>query len=202
MKLGVTGGIASGKSTVIQLLHELGAVVVDSDAIARELTAPGTPLVTVIIDVFGSQYAMSGSDDALDRARLAHDVFQDPLLRKKLEALTLPPIIAELERRVQTIIADNPNATIAIETPLLFEAHMQAYFDKIMVVWCSLRFQRERLALRNPALTERELMERILSQISLEDKRAAADFVINSEKTLEDMRKDIAAVYAVLQLEG
>src|SRR5579862_6086702 len=130
--LGVTGGIASGKSTVTSMLGDLGAATISADAIAHELTAPGAPLTAEVLKAFGNEYAVKGKKDTLDRAKLAAHIFADTDARKKLESITHPPIIAEQERRVAALKDSGSFRLIALEIPLLFEAGMAAHVDKVL----------------------------------------------------------------------
>jgi len=195
MNLGITGGIASGKTTVLNILHDLGAAVVDADEIARQLTAPGTPLSFEIIRLFGIEYSVGGEPGTIDRAKLGAAIFHDPSLRSKLESATHSLIVGEIRLQMNAAKLANPKAVIAVEIPLLFEVGLDSLFDKVIVVWCSKRTQMKRLRARTPHLDDHSIMERIQSQMPLDDKRTKADFVIDTEKPLKHVKFEVSALY-------
>lgn len=192
--LGITGGIASGKSTVTAMLGELGAATISADAIAHELTAPGAPLTAEIIESFGPEYA-SGDSGALDRAKLASCIFADPEARRRLESITHPPIIAEQERRVTALKDSQSFKLIALEIPLLFEAGMAAHVDKVLVAYCARKTQLARLAERYPTLPQAELDARIDSQMPLTEKARLADYVVDTDQPLDDVRRQLSMLF-------
>lgn len=198
MNLGITGGIASGKSTVTRIFHDLGAITISADEIARRITAPGTPLAAEVLRVFGSQYAQIDDNQAIDRAHLAKDIFPNAALRKKLEAITHPAILAEINRLMKSSIESNKKALIAVEVPLLYEAGLTHMFDSVLVVSCPMSTQLARLKLRSPEQNEQDLIARINSQMPLSEKLTKADFVISSEVPLDAMAADVAALYEKL----
>jgi len=181
MKLiGLTGGIAMGKSTSAKLLRERGLSVVDTDDLAREVAAPGQPALAKIISAFGSQ--MLAADGSLRRDELARIVFADESRRKQLESILHPPI---RERWVSQVDSwkgeDKPLAVVVI--PLLFETGADNYFDKIVCTACSAKTQLARLATRN--WTPEQSQQRIRSQWPVEKKIALSHFVVWTEGALD-----------------
>ena len=185
--LGVTGGIASGKSTVACMLEEMGAPMIDFDVLAREVVAPGKPAWKEIVDYFGN--GVLQKDRSLNRAQLRDEVFQNPEKRKKLESMTHPRILDLYLTRVKEFRSASTPILQAV-IPLLFEANLQKLVHKILVVYIPWEMQRERLMKRDHI--SRAEAERILSaQMPLDEKMARADFVIHNEKGLEKTRKQV-----------
>ena len=174
-RIGLTGGIGSGKSTVAQMLVALGAVLVDSDAIARELTLPGGAAIPALREAFGAECL--DAMGALDRERMRALAFADPGVRRRLEALLHPMIGAETARRA----AAAGDATLVFDVPLLAESlHWRARVERILVVDCRVATQVERV-LRRPGWS-REAAERVVAQqASREARRAIADAVLFNE---------------------
>jgi dephospho-CoA kinase len=176
LRIGLTGGIGSGKSTVASLLAQHGAVIVDTDRIARELTLPGGAAVPAIATEFGS--ASIGADGGLDRARMRALVFADAREKRRLEAILHPLIGIETER--QTRAAAGAPAVV-FDVPLLVESgHWRARVDKVLVVDCSEATQVERVVARS-GWTEGAVRAVISQQASRERRRACADAVIHND---------------------
>ena len=174
-RIGLTGGIGSGKSTVAQMLVALGAVLVDSDAIARELTLPGGAAIPALREAFGAECL--DAQGALDRERMRALAFADPGVRRRLEALLHPMIGAETARRASAA----GDAPLVFDVPLLAESlHWRARVERILVVDCRVATQVERV-LRRPGWS-REAAERVVTQqASREARRAIADAVLFNE---------------------
>ena len=176
--LGLTGGIGSGKSTVSHRLAELGAVVIDADAIARRVTAPGGAAMPAIRAQFGDEFV--AADGALDRDRMRQRVFSDPLAKQQLEAIVHPLVGEETTRQTRAALAQQP-PVIVFDVPLLVEsAHWRERVDRILVVDCSPATQIERVVARNalePAAVERI----IAAQATREQRRAIANWVLRNE---------------------
>ena len=174
-RIGLTGGIGSGKSTVAQMLVALGAVLVDSDAIARELTLPGGAAIPALREAFGAECL--DAQGALDRERMRALAFADPGVRRRLEALLHPMIGAETARRANAA----GDAALVFDVPLLAESlHWRARVERILVVDCRVATQVERV-LRRPGWS-REAAERVVAQqASREARRAIADAVLFNE---------------------
>ena len=193
--VGLTGGIASGKTTVSKMFEELGAPIIDFDLIARQVVEPGTPALANIIDYFGRQVLQP--DGRLDRKRLSQIVFRDIEKRKKLESFTHPPIYQEFFKQVNDITAQKPNCIIQVVIPLLIELNLQYLFDTIVVVYVSAEEQIKRLAVRDGITTE-EAANILKAQLPIEDKKAFASFVVNNEQGLNETKKQVEAVWQEL----
>ena len=146
MKIGLTGGIASGKSTVARTFAALGAQVIDADAVAREIVPPGSPALAAIVGAFGSEVLRP--DGALDRARLGALVFADERKRLALEAILHPPILEEIDRRIAELERTGPGGIVVVEAALILELGLQDRYDTIVVVWAEPGQQERRLVAR------------------------------------------------------
>ena len=190
--MGLTGGVASGKSTVSMLLRSLGAVVVDADALAREVVAPGTPGLAAVVEEFGPE--MIGPDGALDRARLGAVVFADPARRAALEAIVHPLVRA----RAEEIEAAAPAGAVVVhDIPLLVETGQGSRFDAVLVVDVPVEVQVAR-AVGDRGWSEDEARSRIAAQAAREERLAAATYVIDNTGTIEDLRQRVAEVFVEL----
>lgn len=194
--VGITGGIASGKSTVSDMLEELGAPLIDFDQLARQVVEPGTPALAGITDYFGRQ--VLGEDGRLDRKKLSDIVFKDFEKRKKLESFTHPAIFEAFFQQVDEITANTPDAIIQSSIPLLVELNLQFLFDKLILVYISPEKQVERLVLRDK-ISEADAANILKSQLSIDEKVAYADFVINNEKSVEETKKQVNKVWRELK---
>ena len=194
--LGVTGGIASGKTTVANMLQELGAPIIDFDLLARKVVEPGTPALREIVDYFGKQ--VLHEDGTLDRKAVSDIVFRDFEKRKKLEGFTHPRIHEEFEKQVQEIAEKNPNAVIQVVIPLLIELNLQYMFHKILVVYIPMEEQVKRLAKRD-GITIEEAANILKSQLPIDEKVGYADFVIHNEKSPEEARKQVEDLWEKLK---
>lgn len=192
LRIGLTGGIASGKSTVADLLAECGAVVVDSDQLARDVVEPGTDGLARIVRRFGDQVI---TDGRLDRAALGRIVFNDADARRDLEAIVHPAVrsrAAELE------VAAGPDAVVVQMIPLLVETGQQDSFDAVIVVDVPEAIQRERLMARD-GMSAADADARIAAQTTRDQRNAAATVVIdNSSTDLDDLRRRVRTVYRQL----
>jgi len=188
--IGLTGGIASGKSLVAQVLRRLGCEVIDTDAIARDVVVPGTEGWQAVVTEFGPQ--ILAADGTIDRAKLASIIFADAGRREILNSLLHPLIIRAVGEQVAAIKARAPGAVVVVDVPLLIECNMQNDFDEVMVVWTPRETQIARLMTRD-GLGEEEARERIASQLPLDQKRECATFVVENdadrEKTAEQVEK-------------
>jgi dephospho-CoA kinase len=194
--LGVTGGIATGKSTVSKMLEELGAPLIDFDVLAREVVEPGKPAWKDIVDYFGRQILQE--DETIDRKGLSNVVFRDMEKRKKLESFTHPRIFEEFYRQVGEIAARIPEPIIQVGVPLLIELNLQYRFDKLLLVYIPRELQIERLMKRDGI--SREAAENIMkAQLPIDEKLGYADFVIHNEGSLEETRKQVADVWKKLK---
>jgi dephospho-CoA kinase len=189
MRVGLTGGIASGKSTVAQLLVDLGAVLIDGDALAREVVARGTPGLAQVVEEFGSEFLTAEGD--LDRAELGRIVFADEAARRRLEAITHPLIF---ERYAELEAAAAPGALVVHDIPLLAESGRADTFDEVIVVDAPPELQVERM-MRDRGWTREEAESRIAAQASREDRLAIATIVIENTGSLDDLRAEVRAVH-------
>ena len=182
MHVGLTGGVASGKSTVSAILRDLGAVVIDADVLAREVVAPGTPGLAAVVDEFGA--GVLGPDGGLDRARLGEVVFADPGRRASLEAIIHPLVRA---RAAELEAAAPAGALVVHDIPLLVETGQAGDFDAVVVVDVPEEVQVDR-AVRERGWTPDEARARIAAQATRAQRRAAATHLIDNSGTTEDLR--------------
>ena len=194
--LGVTGGIASGKSTVSEMLSELGSPLIDFDLIARQVVEPGTPGLAKIVDYFGHQ--VLAEDGTLDRRKLSDIVFGDMEKRKKLESFTHPLIYEEFFKQANEIAAKDPKAIIQVAVPLLIELNLQYLFDKLLVIHVPDKVQIERLAERD-GISREEAANILKAQLPIDDKLQFADFVVDNTKDLAYTRSQIEEIWERLQ---
>jgi dephospho-CoA kinase len=188
-RVGLTGGIGSGKSTVAAFFAELGAVVLDADAVARSVLEPGTPGLAAVAAAFPGVV----SDGALDREALAAVVFADPERRQQLEAITHPLIGQETARAAAAL----PAGTVCVhDVPLLVEAGLAPAYDVVVVVEAPLTVRLERLAHRG--LSEAAARERIEHQASDEQRRAVADVLLTNAGDLAALRAAVRQVWPVV----
>src|SRR5512143_163582 len=192
LKVGLTGGIGSGKTTVSAMLRELGAHVVDADVLAHEALEPRTPGYKKAVCIFGKRIV--GSDGRIDRRALADVVFADPEKRHLLERIVHPSVFAGFDRMVDELKEKEPDAVVFFDAALLIEtgAHMQ--MDRVVVVWCTPETQMKRLV-EKCGLTHHEAELRIVSQMSMDEKRGHADYVVDNDGTLDETRAQVERIY-------
>lgn len=194
--LGVTGGVASGKTVVSEMLADLGAPVIDFDLLSRMVVEPGKPAWNEIVDYFGEQVLQE--DKTLDRKKIAEIVFQDMEKRKKLEGFTHPRIGQEFVSHVYAYASKDPDAIIQVVVPLLIEFNMQHIFHKILVVYIPEELQIERLMARDSS--PRDMAANMLSaQMPIEEKKGYADFVVDNSGSLEETRKQAEKIWGELK---
>ncbi|WGL53919.1 dephospho-CoA kinase [Nocardioides sp. BP30] len=189
MRVGLTGGIASGKSTVSALLAELGAVVIDADQLARDVVAPGTPGLARIVDAFGPEVLTPGGE--MDRPKVGALVFADPDKLRMLEAIVHPLV---RERGAELEAAAPAGSVVVHDIPLLAETGQAERFDAVVVVDVPQETQIERL-LRDRAMTREDALARIAAQATRDQRRAVATYVIENTGTREDLRQAVAEVF-------
>jgi len=188
--VGLTGGIASGKSTVAEILKRQGAAIINADVLAREVVEPGRQAWTEIVNTFGT--AVLQPDRALDRQKLRAIIFDDPDARKKLESIIHPQVRALAEQHIREHAAAG-YAVIVYEVPLLFEGNLQEWLRPVILVACDVDTQRNRLQSRDN-LSAAQAQKHIDAQMSLEAKRRLADYVIENNGSLEDLKRQVQAV--------
>ena len=195
MKLiGLTGGIASGKSAASAILRRLGAEVIDADALAREVVEPHQPAWNEIVRIFGNQVLQA--DNTLDRKKLRKTVFDNPNARKQLEAITHPKIRKLAQQKIKDY-ADRGVSLVVYEAPLLFETNIHLWLRPVVLVACKTKTQKQRLQERDH-LTEAEIEQHLAAQMSLEEKRKLADYVIENNGTLRDLENKVTALVKTL----
>lgn len=194
--IALTGGIASGKSTIARRLAEHGAVVVDADQIVRDVQQPGSAVLQRIAEVFGTEVITP--DGALDRAALGSRVFGDPEQLARLNAIVHPAVRAESQRRFEAAIDEDPSAVVVYDVPLLVEARVDDPWDLIVVAHAPAEVRRRRLVeLRG--LDERSARERIDAQVSDDERRAVADVVIDTGGSLDETHAQTDALWERLR---
>lgn len=194
--LGVTGGIATGKSTVVEMLKKKGAPVIDFDLLARRVVEPGRPAWRDIVAYFGEQVLRE--DRTLDRKKLSDIVFRDMEKRKKLESFTHPRIFEEFFKELEELVSKDPNAIILVDIPLLIEQNLQYMFHKLLVVYVPEEVQIKRLMERD-GISREEAVGRLKAQLPIEEKVGYADFVIHNEGTLEETQKQVDELWEKLK---
>jgi dephospho-CoA kinase len=189
LMVGLTGGIGSGKSEVARRLLELGAIVIDADALAREVVAPGTEGLAEVVAAFGPE--VLAADGSLDRARVASLVFGDDAKRRRLEAIIHPRV---RERSIRMVAAAPPDAVVVNDIPLLVESGTASNFDLVIVVLAGEEIRLSRLV-EHRGMTEQEARARFAVQATDEQRRVVADVEIVNEGTLEELRSTVDAVW-------
>lgn len=195
LKIGLTGGIGSGKSTVSGLFAALGVPVIDADVISRSLLEPGTDATKQVIEIFGNDIAIN--EQEIDRAKLRERVFDNASARKKLESILHPIVHQKIRQQAEAVTS--PYCIVVI--PLLFEAGHQDLVDRILVVNTSREKQVERAAARDRA-SETEIRKILDSQINPEDRLARADDVIDNNDGIEELEsrvRELDALYRGLR---
>ena len=196
MRVGLTGGVASGKSTVAALLRELGAVVVDSDTLAREVVEPGTPGLAAVVEAFGP--GVLTADGRLDRPALGAVVFGDQPARRRLEGILHPLIRA----RAAELEAAAPAGTVVVhDIPLLVETGQADRFDAVVVVDVPVETQVARMV-RDRGMSREDALARVKAQASREERLAVATHVVENTGTREDLRDRVTEVLEELVSAG
>jgi dephospho-CoA kinase len=196
LNVGLTGGIASGKSTVDMMFHEKGAYLIDHDILAHQAEEPDRRAWKEIVAFFGPE--ILNDDRTINRRLLGNIVFRDREKRRILMDIVHPVVFEDWKRRVTDITRKDPSAIIISDIPLLLERGWQDAVDSIIVVYVSPEEQIGRLVARN-GLSRLEAEERLGSQIPIDEKVLYADFIINNEGPLEETRREVDRVWAKLQ---
>ena len=195
MLIGLTGGIASGKSIVSSIFKELGAYVIDADRISRDVMVPGSEVYKKVVNIFGE--GILKDDQTIDRKKLGDMIFGNPEKIALLNDCTHPEIFREIDRRVKEIRQKTPDVLIIVDAALLVETGAYKIFDKLAVVYVDEETQLKRLKERD-GFTDEEVTKRISSQMPLKEKVKYADFVIYNDKGLEETRRQVEEVYKTL----
>lgn len=188
MNIGLTGGIACGKSTVSQLLASRGAIIIDADMLAREVVEPGAPALQKVVQTFGR--SVLHEDGTLNRKELGRLVFEDAGRRKRLEELLHPAIIKLLRERMAEAERLHPDKLVVADVPLLYESQMEDLFQEVLVVYADPAIQLERLMARN-GLSREEAEKRINAQMPVEWKKEWADAVIDNSGAPEETEQQV-----------
>ncbi len=190
--IGLTGGIASGKSTVSYVLKSLGAVIIDADQVARKVVEPGQPAWQDIVKEFGHE--ILNEDMSINREALGRLVFKDQKLLEKLNRITHPRVIEYFEQELARLAKERPDSVVVLDVPLLFESGMDRLADEIWVVWADEPVQLERLMERE-GFTSEEAWQRIRAQMPLTEKARRADKIIDNSGTLEETVEQITKFF-------
>ena len=191
MKVGLTGGIGAGKSTVADMFSKLGAVVIRSDELARQVIEPNTPGFQKVLSRFGNQILQENG--SIDRQKLAQIVFNDKNALKDLEDIIHPLV----RGKTNELIDSQTQETIVVnEVPLLLEKNMNSLYDFLVIVVSSEKNRLNRLLKRG--ISEEEAKKRILLQVSDEQRKSAADFLISNDGTIDQLQADVAKVWQAL----
>lgn len=195
LKVALTGGAGTGKSTVLQIFQELGASILDADRIAREVVAKGKPAWEELRRTYGPEFF--GEDGELNRARMASLVFADPEARGVLEKIVHPRMIREIEARLEEMEQQGERVAI-VECAVLFECGMQDGYDRIVVVYAEPEDQVQRLAdrdHRDPGV----ITGILAAQLPMQEKMARADYVVDNRGSLDQTRRQVENIWRQLQ---
>jgi dephospho-CoA kinase len=195
LKVGLTGSIAAGKSFVLSVLAELGCHVLDADATARDVVAPGTPGLRAVGDAFGGDILTS--DGSIDRAKLGAVVFADEAKRLQLNSILHPFIIAAQDDQLREWEKEDPQGIAVVDAALMIESGGYRRFDKLVVVHSRPEVQLERLMTRD-GLSRADAEQRVAAQMSQEEKKRHADFLIDTSEGFESTRRQTEAVFQKL----
>jgi len=196
LRVGLTGGIATGKSTVGAMFVELGCHLIESDQITHQLFEPGQAVHAAVVKQFGNR--ILALDGTIDRRILGGIVFRDPQARGKLNSLVHPAIIQRQQEWLKAMQAQDPHGIAIVDAALMIEVGTYKNYDKVIVVTSSSELQKERLRARS-ALSDEEIESRIRSQMPNEEKIKYADFVIDNSGSMESTRVQVETVYRQLQ---
>lgn len=190
--IGLTGGIASGKSTVSRALQDLGAIIIDADEVAHAIIEPGKPAWEDIVEHFGTE--VLNPDQTIDREKLGAIVFNDPARLQVLNQITHPRVGEQFKQMIKNIKSQQSDAVLFIEVPLLYETHMDRICDEVWVVWVDEETQIQRLMKRD-GLSREDALKRIDAQMSLDEKARRADFVIDNRFSVEETIESATIYY-------
>ena len=196
-RIGLTGSIATGKSTVTNMLKELGAFVIDCDKTARDVVAPGTRGLAKIEAAFGK--AAVAADGSMDRVYIGDLVFRNPGMKKRLENILFPLIFEALDEELLRLEREGATPVVFLDMPLLYEVKYDSYVDEVWLVYVPFEVQLSRLMKRN-GYTKEEALLRIHSQISVDKKKSLAQQVIDNSGTLEDTKEQVRSLWERLQM--
>ncbi len=195
--VGLTGGIASGKSTVARMFAEEGAYIIDLDELSRLVVEPHKPAWRDIVSYFGDEILTE--ERTLDRDRLGSVVFADPAKRRKLEGIVHPRILEAYGKKLHRILEKNRQAVVIADVPLLMEVEMEGSFEKVIVVYIPAESQMKRIVQRD-GLSEKGARDRLKAQMPIDEKARRGDFIIDNSGTLEETRRQVKEIYEKLKM--
>lgn len=193
--VGLTGGIATGKSTVAEMFSENGAVIVDADVIARDVVQKGTPAWEKIRAEFGDEILLDSRE--IDRDKLGDIIFNDTAKKKLLNRIVHPAVFEKMGERIKTIEEDTPDALVMLDVPLLIESGMQDGFSHVILVYVTEDIQVKRLMARD-GYSEQDAYARIRSQMPIDEKKDKVDIVIDNSRGPAHTREQVLDVYTRL----
>jgi dephospho-CoA kinase len=196
LRVGLTGGLASGKSFAGHALRDLGCHLIEADELGHQVLLPGAEAYDAVIQEFGQEIV----DEAgiIDRHKLGERVFGQPELLAKLSSLVHPPVTERQERMIAEIVRTDPAAIIVVEAAILVETGSYKKFDRLIVVVCTVEQQMER-AMKRGTYTKEEVLARLSRQLPLEEKVRVADYVIDSSGTKENTLEQVRVLYGSLR---
>lgn len=197
LKVGLTGSIAVGKSFVLGVFRELGCHVLDADKTAREVVATGTRGLAAIAESFGDE--IIAPDGSLDRKKLGRIVFADESKRQLLNSIMHPLVIEQQDKWLDRCERGDPDGIAIVDAALMIESGGYQRFDRLIVVWCQPAIQLERLMLRD-GLSADEAARRVAAQMSQDEKKSHADYVIDTSNGFEDTRRQVTEIFASLRV--
>ena len=194
--IGLTGGIATGKSTVCAILENAGAVIIDADRIARKLVKKNLPAYRQIVDTFGKSILLPGGE--INRTALGDLIFNDPRKKQLLNKIVHPQVGKETDRQLKRIEKNNPHALVILDIPLLLESGLHKNLSEVIVVYTPEHIQINRLMQRDH-ISQENALARIRSQMPIEEKKKLATIVIDNSGMLEDTRKQTLEIFQRLK---
>ncbi len=202
--LGITGGVASGKSSIAGFLETFGACRISADEIARELLAPGSEMTKAVIAQFGTDYEATGESSAarvplqIDRSKLGRRIFADDAARRLLGEIMHPEISKRMQAGIDTLRQYGACPLIAVEIPLLYENGLQSMVDAVVVAVCPEAVQVDRLMCRSSSRSEADALRQVRSQMPTSEKAARADYIVDTDRPLPHVRNDVEVLYGEL----
>ncbi len=193
-KLAITGGLASGKTSVCRILQELGAYIISADEVVHQLLSPQSELGKQVIAIFGRDIVKNAS---FDRKKIAAYAFADPTKLQKLEQLLHPAVLKTIHQAYQDLLTHNPPPLFAAEIPLLFEISAEQWFDAVLVVSASESIARERFKTTS-GYPDEQFLQRSNRQLPIEEKIKKADYIIYNDGSVNDLKKQVEALFQML----
>ena len=194
--IGLTGGIATGKSTVSAILKKAGAEIIDADRIAREVVKKGLPAYREIVENFGETVLLSNGE--INRSVLGDLIFNDPRKKQLLNRIVHPHVRRETNRQLKDMENSSPDTIAVLDIPLLFEAEMHKDLSEVIVVYAPEHIQVKRLMKRDN-ISEADAVARVRSQMPIEEKKNRATIVIDNSGTMQDTRKRTLEIFKTLK---